>query len=44
MNKKIKKGHHTEKHDDHRKIVLHCETIVFLGKSFIKREDYERLD
>lgn len=22
------------------KIVLHCETVIFAGKSFIKREDF----
>lgn len=22
------------------KIILHCETVIFAGKSFIKREDF----
>lgn len=44
LDKEIKNDHHAEKQDDHSKLVLHCETLVFSGKSFIKREDYEKLD
>ena len=42
LTKQNKKGQPTKEPANQSKIILHGETVVFSGKSFVKRENLDR--